>query len=171
MSPSGGEPYRSPPIIRKRTSFPLAVMLRKVLGLLVTVLFVVVITVGIPVYLVLGVIGFVKKKSRRWGYERGCCTHQWPICGKGPELAGMVMTGDVDLNALNDGIQRVAVDSRSNLYKNPSSDVSSHLGKHLSLNIGCGAVGLAAARECLANEWDDSIVDSGLFPHVKGILE
>lgn len=77
-----------------------------------------------------------------------CCTHQWPICGKGPELAGMVMTGDVDLNALNDGvggpsdvleycsfdrcrfqIQRVAVDSRSNLYKNPSSDVSSHLGK------------------------------------------
>lgn len=49
----------------------MAVMLRKVLGLLVTVLFVVVITVGIPVYLVLGVIGFVKKKSRRWGYERG----------------------------------------------------------------------------------------------------
>ncbi|KAK6010433.1 hypothetical protein OSTOST_24540, partial [Ostertagia ostertagi] len=129
MAPSGGDPYRSPPIIRKRTSFPLVVVFRKLLGILVTVLFIVVVTVGIPVYLILGIIGFVKKKSRRWTYESGCCTHQWPLCGTVPELAGMILTGSVDLDALNDGIQRVIADSRSNLYKNSSSDVSSQLGK------------------------------------------
>ncbi|KAL6725394.1 hypothetical protein Aduo_007449 [Ancylostoma duodenale] len=129
MAPSGGDPYRSPPIIRKRTSFPLAVMLRKLLGLLTTVLFVIVIVLGIPVYLTLGIIGFVKKKSRRWKYVDGCCTHQWPICGTGPDLAGIVVTGSVDLDTLNHGIQRVIVDSRSNLYQNPASDVLANLGK------------------------------------------
>nr|CDJ91528.1 uncharacterized protein LOC100909019 [Haemonchus contortus] len=129
MAPSGGDPYRSPPIIRKRTSFPLLVVFRKLLSLLVTLLFIIVVTVSIPVYLILGIIGFVKKKSRRWTYEDGCCTHPWPISGTIPELAGMILTGNVDIDALNDGIQRVIADSRSNLYKNPSSDVSSQLGK------------------------------------------
>ncbi|KAK5982828.1 hypothetical protein GCK32_015242, partial [Trichostrongylus colubriformis] len=129
MAPSGGDPYRSPPIIRKRTSFPLVVIFRKLLGLLLTLLFILVVTVGIPVYVVLGIIGFVKKKSRRWTYENGCCTHSWPICGTVPEIAGMILTGNVDTDTLNDEIQRVIADNRSNLYKNPSSDVSSQIGK------------------------------------------
>ncbi|VDL77578.1 unnamed protein product [Nippostrongylus brasiliensis] len=107
----------------------MAGMLWKLLGLLVTLISVLIITVCAPVYLVVGVIGFVKRKSRRWTYENGCCTHQWPICGSGPEIAGMILTGNVDLDALNDGLQRVVVDSRSNLHKNPACDIHSNLGK------------------------------------------
>ncbi|KAK6746184.1 hypothetical protein RB195_012352 [Necator americanus] len=107
MAPSGGDPYRSPPIIRKRSSFPLTVMLRKLLG----------------------IIGFVKKKSRRWSYVDGCCTHQWPISGTDPDLAGIVVSGAIDLDYLNNSIQRVLVDSRSNLFENANNDVTANIGK------------------------------------------
>ncbi|CAJ0596750.1 unnamed protein product [Cylicocyclus nassatus] len=75
------------------------------------------------------IIGFVKRKSRRWRYISGYCTHQWPISGSGPDLAGIVVTGNVDMDILNDAIQRVIEDRRSNLYQNSASDVVANLGK------------------------------------------
>uniref|UniRef100_A0A0K0DJK2 WS_DGAT_C domain-containing protein n=1 Tax=Angiostrongylus cantonensis TaxID=6313 RepID=A0A0K0DJK2_ANGCA len=109
MSPSGGDPYRSPPIIRKRTAFPLTITFRKLFGLLITILTMFILVAGIPVYLILSVIGFFKKKSKRWSYEQRCCTHQWPISGTGPDLAGMIFTGTVDLETINKEAGFVAI--------------------------------------------------------------
>ncbi|KAJ1348818.1 hypothetical protein KIN20_004213 [Parelaphostrongylus tenuis] len=129
MSPSGGDPYRSPPIIRKRTAFPLIIIFRKLFGLLITILIIFILAAGIPVYLILGIIGFFRKKSKRWSYEQRCCTHQWPISDTGSDLAGVIFAGTVDLETVNKGVRRVVMDSESNLCANCSSDVIQNIGK------------------------------------------
>ncbi|KAE9417430.1 hypothetical protein Angca_000682, partial [Angiostrongylus cantonensis] len=102
---------------------------RKLFGLLITILTMFILVAGIPVYLILSVIGFFKKKSKRWSYEQRCCTHQWPISGTGPDLAGMIFTGTVDLETINKELRRVVLDCESNLCENYSSDVAPNMGR------------------------------------------
>ncbi|VDM53182.1 unnamed protein product [Angiostrongylus costaricensis] len=144
MSPSGGDPYRSPPIIRKRTAFPLTIIFRKLFGLLITILAMFILVAGIPVYLILDppclIQCLIRCSNNRnslnysklelfCSFNIECCTHQWPICGTSPDLAGMIFTGTVDLETINKELRRVILDSESNLFVDCSSNVAPNIGK------------------------------------------
>ena len=71
MPPSSGAPssFRSPPLVRERGAVSWS-FVSGLLGLLLSLLLLLCLVIFSPVFLVLRCVGFVKRKSRRWQFNR-----------------------------------------------------------------------------------------------------
>ncbi|CAD6188354.1 unnamed protein product [Caenorhabditis auriculariae] len=106
MAPSGGRSLssRSPPVVRKRASFRLTLLLHAIIGCVFSALIFCAAIVILPFLVLLRFFGLFKQSGERFEHQR--CSHNWPLCGKGNDVACLFLEGDVSVENLRQLLTR-----------------------------------------------------------------